>query len=140
MASAPGSATVLPFKASINLPPPIQVTNYEQLMSIDGKQALTVTWDPNGYSADDIVTVWLNRSRGLACTAPAQAGQVTIPQELMVELDAAAPSQSDSANMEISLSRRGGKVDIFEIALINGASVPSLFSYYSTESFPVSVH
>jgi uncharacterized protein (TIGR03437 family) len=139
VASAPGSATVLPFKASINLPPPIQVTNYEQLISVDGQRAQTVTWDPSGYSADDVVTVRLNRSRSLACVAPAQAGQVSIPRELMMELDAAAPSQNDSANMEISLTRRGGKVDIFRIALINGASVPSLFSYESTESFPVSI-
>ena len=84
-----GSTVALPFTAAVSIPNPIQLTNYDQLTTIDRKHDLTVTWDPTTYSADDFLTLQLfnqaaselpNFSQNVFCRVPAAAGMATVPK------------------------------------------------------------
>jgi hypothetical protein len=135
-ASGSGNSNVQPFTATLSIPNPIQITNYDQTQMIDHTRDLTITWDPTTYSDADFVNVQLygqlptpffGRSQSVFCRVPASAGRATIPAALLTSFLPATGSLS------LSLGRKPGTAGMFTVGLSDGSSIPALFQYYSAE-------
>ncbi len=135
-ASGSGNSNVQPFTATLSIPNPIQITNYDQTQMIDHPRDLTITWDPTTYSDADLVNVQLygqlptpffGRSQSVFCRVPASAGRATIPAALLTSFLPATGSLS------LSLGRKPGTAGMFTVGLSDGSSIPALFQYYSAE-------
>jgi uncharacterized protein (TIGR03437 family) len=142
-AGSSGSADVPPFQVSVQSRPAILVTNYAQLTEIDSGRDLAVTWSPSGYLNGDVVVVSLFAGpnidvpiRHVTCTAPAQAGKLTIPAERLAPLAALLLPQY---NFSIRESLRPGTVAPVTVPLTNGDTAAIFFDYASTESFLVQI-
>jgi len=85
--SATGDTVILPLQFSFVLPPEIHWTNADSLSTISRDSDVTVTWDPGGYSASDVMGVSLQglggSPIGVQCMVPAQNGSAVLPQSLL---------------------------------------------------------
>jgi hypothetical protein len=96
--SGPGGKDVGPFKATIDIPAPVQWTNRDQIMSVDRSAGLRLTWsggDPSqqllliaGGSTDQKSKA----SGGFVCFVPTTAGSYTVPPSVLGNLP---PSVAD---------------------------------------------
>jgi uncharacterized protein (TIGR03437 family) len=96
--SGPGGKDVGPFKATIDIPAPLQWTNRNQITQVDRSSGLTLTWsggDPSqqmvliaGGSSDQKSKA----SGGFICFVPATGGSYTVPPSVLGNLP---PSVAD---------------------------------------------
>jgi len=103
LASASGNSSVQPCMATLSIPSPIQITNYDQAKTIDHTKDLTITWDPTTYSDADFVNVqlygqlpsqWCQGPRPVFCRVPAADGTSTIPAAMLNSFQPATGSLS----------------------------------------------
>ncbi len=91
-ASGPGGADVGTFSATLTVPQPFTWTNQASINNVARNQSLQVTW--SGGPANGIVTIMgsstittpLAAGATFMCTAPAAAGQFTIPAMVLSAL------------------------------------------------------
>jgi hypothetical protein len=148
-ASFMGLATGAPFAQQLMLPPEIMATNFSALQTISREQDQTVTWNPTGFSDQDVVTVTLNgnsdagRTFGgrttITCKAPAAIGQVAIPATLLQLVAPGKPSFPGGAVIELSATRKPGQAQTFTLPLSDGTSLPAVMRFSSSEIWPVAV-
>jgi uncharacterized protein (TIGR03437 family) len=87
--TGPGGADVGPFTARIAIPQPLNWTNRDAISSVPRSRELTLSW--TGAGQNDFVFVAGNSTRNSVgatffCTAPASAGSVTVPPEVLSAL------------------------------------------------------
>lgn len=143
---APGGDTVSPFNQTYQLPPQIQWTNRESLTTFGRDADLSVTWNPQGYSTADIMSValttlsslvssladiLLGSGTGISCTVPAQSGQIIVPAGLLQQLS------TGPATLRLSLTPQ--QSTLFSIPLTAGTTVPGLLSYFFSDSLSVTI-
>ena len=125
----------------VSIPNPIQITNYGQVTMADHTQDLTLAWNPTTYSDADFVNVqlyspfpaeWFNPPHFVVCRVPASAGTLTIPAAMLATFQAPA-----TGSLSLSISRKPGTAAMFNVALSDGTSIPSVFQYRSAESIVV---
>ena len=142
--SSLGTTTGLPFSQQLMLPPEIMATNFSALQTISRQQDQTVTWNPAGFSDQEVVTVTLNGNRSggrisgpitIICKGPATAGEVVIPASLLQTL---APTGA-GAVVELSAGSKSSQAQTFTLPLSNGSSLPAVIRFSSSEIWPVAI-
>jgi hypothetical protein len=137
---APGARqlTAPGFSQTIPIPPVIQLPNFSSLQSIDSTRDLTVTWDTSGYSPADVVTVVLyeltNAFDGdswVTCKVPAAAGSAVVPASYL---------NTRLNTLSASVSQHPDQTPNFRLPQPDGSTLPLQFTYYFSETFPVTLH
>ena len=128
----------LPFSAQLNTPPTLEITNYATVQAMNLTKGSVVTWNPAGYGPGDVVTVTVGPF-GVACRAHASDGQVTIPPVGFATLGLLGPGIQPqlAPYFQINVSPRPDQIVRANIPLAGGGTVPGMFTYSFTESFPV---
>jgi uncharacterized protein (TIGR03437 family) len=131
--TAPGGDTVGAFQQTNELPPQVRWTNRESLTTFSRDGDLRLTWDPQGYSATDVMNiVFLTGSlMGISCVAPAQTGELIVPAALLQQI-AAGPG-----SLELYIASQTPTV--FKIPLTAGGVAPVVISYGFSNSLAVTV-
>lgn len=125
--SVPGGAAISPFNGQFTVPPPVHITNATDLASIDPTHDLTVNWNGTDYSNAYTATVQLSTPDStLLCTAPASAGQLTIPAALLRPVGL--------ATLELLLVPAPD-----HLTILHDNAIPIMVRYYPSEVIPVSV-
>lgn len=127
--SGTGGRTINAFQQGLTLPPSIRWTNRDSLMTIDRSKDQTITWDPDGYSDADVLTVTLSSGSGVLCRAHAAAGTITLPANLMQQIPPSAPGL-----LNLRLAPHPSRRALFSLPLANGRSAPALFDYSFSEA------
>jgi uncharacterized protein (TIGR03437 family) len=145
--SAPGSADAEAFRIPVSLPPPVEVTNYGQLKTIEHGAGVTVTWNPEGYRESDTVFLQIqgtpsatesgapSRPLLIECNVPARAGQVAVPTELLQGFESSG--LSTAARLTLSLNGPQGATSRFKVKLTTGEVIPGFSSYSLSGYFPI---
>ncbi len=128
----------LPFTAQLNTPPTLQLTNYTTTQAMNLTKGSVVTWNPAGYGPGDVITAVVGPV-GVACRAHASDGQMTIPSVGFTVLGLLGPGvlPQPAPYFQISMTPRPDQIMRANIPLVGGGTVPGLFSYSFTESFPL---
>ena len=101
--TAAGGQDVGPFTATLKTPPSLTYTNLGTIGTVTRSQGLTITWTGGGDgvvhfiggAAPTINGHWVDiLESDFACTAPASAGQLTVPPYVLAMVPAAAGSVS----------------------------------------------
>jgi hypothetical protein len=141
--SAPGSAQVPAFELPLNLPPPIEVTNFADVTVIDRSEGQIVVWNPVGYADGELMHIRLYGPLGastlISCEVPAADGMVTIPAELLEQMDAAEATGGPAPALHLSLGGAPKEEDRFSIQLTDGEIVPGRIGRGAAVSLPVSL-
>jgi len=134
--TVPGGPVIGAFQQSYALPPQIRWINRESLTTISRSADVPLIWNPEGYSADDVVTaILLAGSGALSCTAPATAGQLTMPAALLQQM----PPSADRQAGYLMLTVAPKSPTIFGIPVIGSLDAPLLFEYSFGDSRTVGV-
>ncbi len=126
------------FSQSLQLPPTIQLQNFNALQSIDTARDLTITWDRSGYASTDVLslniaappTPWFTSS-SVACHAPASAGSLVIPAAQLQPIP-------QSATLTATVTPR--QTPNFRLPQPDGSTLALQVSYDFIETFPVTLH
>ena len=144
--SAPGGADIAGFQQALPLPAPFHWTNRDTLPPIDRNADLLVTWDSQGASAADIVTVQIASrppqgaslpagvSTGVSCVGPAQPGKLALPHSLLQKIAVTLPGYSSSLSVSSYFSRPP-----FTVPLKTGGTAATSNTSYFSEMIPVVV-
>ncbi len=139
-----GATAVPPFSIPLAFPAEFSAANFASLQLIDPTADLTLTWNPSGYAPGDVATItlsagsnteWFTGYHAVRCTAPASAGQAVLPASLLASIPAAAPN----AAISIELNSAQGVTSSFRLPLAGGQSIPVIFRFLSSQSWPVSI-
>jgi hypothetical protein len=134
------------FTQTLVVPPEIQATNFDALQSISRQQDQTITWNPAGLSEKDIVRITLLESisqelfpsqEAITCVAPASTGQLVVPSTLLQNF--AARTLGGGATLTLVLTRNPRYAQRFALPLSDGSSLPAVFNFSSSETWPVAV-
>jgi uncharacterized protein (TIGR03437 family) len=150
--TVPGGANFGPFQVSSSLPPPVRWTNRAALAMVDRSQDQTITWQPDGYSSKDVMTVSLSSSYfaqslpgtylavGLTCRAPASAGKLTIPASLMRQMPP-SPSLTNvpGGTLILQISQRPDRRAGFDMPQVGGGSARGLVDYQLGETLRTAI-
>ncbi len=128
--SAPGGATYRPFQLSQTLPPP---TRWTAPTAIDRSLDQTITWQADGYSADDRMTVTVGFE--VSCRVPASAGSVMVPAALLRRLSRPGPTTT----LDLHLATRPSRRRIFELPRADGAVEHAYFDYQFSDSRSIEI-
>ncbi len=132
-----GGAAVGPLSFSFPVPQQVAWTNDTAVSNspIDRNQPLTITW--TGGDANGFVDIQGNAQSvsgayfvGFDCSAPASAGQFTIPSSILLAMPTGAIAQADIQVSTYSLPFSLGAVQAFDVAEDSsrfGTSVPVVF-------------
>jgi hypothetical protein len=124
------------FQQRYVLPPQIRWTNRESLAMINRSADVPLIWNPEGYSADDVVTAFFSAGpTALSCTAPATAGQLTMPAALLQQM----PSSADLQDGYLGLTVVPKSPTILGLPVIGSLDAPLLFEYSFGDSRTVAV-
>ncbi len=91
-----GGADVGAFQATLNLPPPLNWTNEDQLNDINRAQPLTVTWEGGNDTTERVTVVGVSVdsdkrvSASFVCTEKPSAGTFTVPARVLSSLPASS--------------------------------------------------
>lgn len=140
-----GGATVAPFEAALPVPPPLRWTNRDSITAIDRSVDQAITWESDGYSPTDVMTATLTssafqldgtaRATGMICRAPALAGRLTLPAELLRDLPASPISPLfPLVALELRLTPKSWQRQRFELPLVAGGTEGALFEYLFTDT------
>ncbi len=114
------------------LPAPIQLGGGAPI-SVQRGQAQTVTWNGAAFDAGATVNIYLSGSTAsVTCTAPANAGTITIPASLLSGYTA-----NDIGTLTISLNEAGSFLPHAQFQLQNGSTLLLMVSFSSSDSRPV---
>jgi hypothetical protein len=124
-----GGTTIGPFQADLVLPPTVNWTNRDSLVTIDRGQDQVVTWDPTGYTDADVTAVNLSvPSAQVFCRAPAATGKLTIPSSLLEALPLG------SASLRLGIAPRPNRRTLFSLPLTDGSTAQAFFDYSFSET------
>ena len=143
--SAPGSSDAKAFSVPVRLPSPVDVTNFQQLRTVDRAAGMTITWKADGYNeADTMVVQFQGRQAAagdsspvlsLECRVAAIDGQVTIEPQLLQEFDSSQPGLP--AMLSLSINGPPEDESRFTVELSTGETIPGVVSYGLAESFTI---
>jgi uncharacterized protein (TIGR03437 family) len=139
--TAPGGPLIGSFQKTYVLPPQMRWINRESLSMISRATDVSIVWNPQGYSASDVVSVLLSigsdviGSAAVSCTAPATAGQLTIPAALLRQM----PPSSETQPGHLELGVLPKSPTIFDIPVVGSVDAPLLLKYYFSDSRTVTV-
>ena len=128
--------STLPFSAQLNSPPTLQITNYTTVQTMNLMKGSVVTWNPAGYGPGDVVTIVVGPV-GVSCRAHASDGQMTIPPVGFSSVLEVGVLPQLAPYIQISVSPRPDQIPRADIPLVGGGTVPGMFTYSFTESFPL---
>jgi len=137
--SAPGGKDIGPFEQSFTLPPSPHLTS----TAFSGSGDFTATWDPKGYSGDDVMTVQLGNPDpyygvffvpNVSCTAPAAEGSLVMPGALLASAGAKA-----SGTLQLSVLPLPTARVIFRAPLTTGGTFPIVISYSLSTTQPLTL-
>lgn len=123
--SATGSPSLGAFQQDFTLPPPLQLVNLDSSTTIPS-QGYTLRWDGAGFTWSDIVTVYLSGTTGstyASCTAPAWAGQLTLPLLILQNF------KGTTVAFAIDVHPRPGTQPLFSITNPSGAPIRGIVDY-----------
>ena len=130
--TAPGGDTVGAFQQVYTLPPQVRWTNRESLTTVTREKDLPITWNPLGYSAQDVISISLyGASAGVACTAPAQQGSLALPTSLLGQIGPGSGS--------LGLFIRPQRSTVFSLRLTVGGTAPGILSYAFSDGLAVTI-
>ncbi len=114
------------------LPPPIQLTG-SALIQVNRSQNQTITWNGSGYDSTATLNLSLTApgSLPISCTAPAQAGSLTIPSSLLSLFSAAS-----TGSLSVSVAETGSGIPAAGFASGNNPFL-MLVLWNSTDARPV---
>jgi uncharacterized protein (TIGR03437 family) len=103
--SGSGGKDVGAFKISVNMQPPLSLTNTGALASITRSQGATVTWN-GGFANGDVTVNGKGGSVDFYCHAPSSAGQLTIPAGggKLVVMNTTAPQTVAATGIDFGLA------------------------------------
>lgn len=132
-----GMTVALPFSQPLVLPPEILAANFNALQLINRQQDQTIAWNAAGFGENDVVTVRLNIADlgAIICTGRAAAGQLTIPASLIQNAAGTAPALEGTLNL-FAAPREN---QTFALPLSGGGSLPVVFSFYSSQVWPLAI-
>jgi uncharacterized protein (TIGR03437 family) len=145
--SAPGSSGVEAFRVAVRLPRPVDVTNFQQLRTVDRAAGMSITWKADGYTEADTMLVQFqgglaaagestaSNALSIECRVAALEGHVTIEPQLLQEFDASQPGLP--AMLSLSVNGPPEDESRFTVELSTGEAIPGVVSYGLAESFPV---
>jgi len=153
----PGGRNIGPFQQAVTIAPPVRLTNRESLRTI-ARADTTVSWNSDGYGPSDVITVSLttgnNGANGgggfsqllgsgatsLFCRAPATAGLLVLPGELLRQM-AATPTipRPDSGTLQLRALPRPDRRTRFGLPLGGGGAVHALFDWSYSDTIQVAV-
>jgi uncharacterized protein (TIGR03437 family) len=137
--SAPGGETIAAFQQAYSLPPQVRWRNREALATFSRSSDVSISWDAQGYSANDVMRVGLVTGfKTLACIVPAQSGQLALPRNFLQQMDPTTLSEPFFLS-SLSLSLAPRSPGLFRLPLIDGGSAPALISYQFSDSVSVVV-
>jgi hypothetical protein len=134
------------FSQPLHISPPIELQNLASLQSIDSTKDLTITWNPAGYIASDLLNLNIGASAYLvtsnlaatlpsyvSCNAPATSGTLTIPAALLQSLT--SPSE-----LTVTVSPHPDQTPNFRRPQSDGSTLPLQVTFSFSESFPITLH
>jgi uncharacterized protein (TIGR03437 family) len=137
--SSPGGTMISAFAQSYTLPRALHLTNRDSLKSIPRGVDVPVTWDPQGYvSADTVTALLFLGSQPVICRAPASAGKVVFPRDLLFQVPNVLPVESSNPNF-LYLWLEPRQPTLFRVPLIAGGTSPGVLNYQFTTYFPVTL-
>ncbi len=137
------------FQTPLTFSPEIAATNFGALQTIGRTQDLAVTWNPDGFGANDVVTATLQEvlnspffSGGgvLVCRAPALNGQIVFPASLLGQLPSSIGVLVLAPTLSLAVGAKKVAAEVF--SLPSGPSalpVPAVFQQSSVETWPVAI-
>lgn len=130
--SVPGGDTIGAFGQAYQLPPQVRWTNRESLTTFGRTADLSITWNPQGYTAQDVLNVLLSESStSLSCSVAAQAGSIVVPASLLQQFAAG------SGTLQLVIGPQTPTV--FDVPLVAGGSAPVATSYYFSDRLSVTI-
>jgi uncharacterized protein (TIGR03437 family) len=130
--TAPGGDTVGPFQQVYTLPPQVRWTNRESLTTFTRDRDLPIIWNPQGYAADDVISVLLSSgSTGMFCTAGAQEGSLALPASLLEQV------ATGTGFLQLNIGSRQRL--LFNLPLTGGGTAIGLVSYSFNDVLAVTI-
>jgi hypothetical protein len=127
-----GGTDLPPSSFGFTLPPPIQL-NGGAPISVSRNQDQTITWNGAAFDAGATVNVYLSGgTAGVTCTAPANAGTVTIPASFL-----SGYTGNTIGTLTINLGESGYFLPHAQFQLQNGTTLLMVVSFSSDDSRPV---
>ncbi|MDQ6759752.1 MAG: hypothetical protein M3Z32_07800, partial [Acidobacteriota bacterium] len=161
--SGAGSNEIKPFSVQFPVSSALRIADAAGLSSIDRSRDTEIRWNAKDYSEVDVIDLSvigtaapgsaLSCDSGLAsyvlgcartvaiisCTAPANAGVITIPAKLLQQLDANPAPASPSASLHAFVTQTPNHLTTFRLQRSSGPSIPGFFRQSSAEMFSVSL-
>ena len=137
------------FQTPLTFSPEIEATNFGALQTIGRTRDLAVTWNPDGFGANDVVTAtlqevlnseWFSGGGVIVCRAPALKGQIVFPASLLGQLPSSIGAQGPAPTLSLAVGAKPGSAKLF--SLPSGPSalrVPAVFRQSSVETWPVTI-
>jgi hypothetical protein len=143
----PGGRTINAFRQSFTLPPVIRWTNRDSVRVLERDHDVPIAWEPEGYNATDSMVVTISTGGfpvptspgkvfGLVCRAPALAGMVTIPADLLRQIE---PTSSpypypDNRILRLEIVPRPTNRVTFTLSSPGSTRAPAVIDYSVTQT------
>ena len=142
----PGGEDIAPFSLAIPLSPPLELLNPGNLLTVDRTADLRVAWAPAGFASDQTVELALTAlSPGseifatLTCRAPALAGELVVPANLLSELSAEGALDLPHPLLSLRVSRLAPDQRLFGFELTDGEPARGMIEAVSAIALPVTL-
>lgn len=130
--STPGGGEIGAFQQAYQLPPQVRWTNRESVTMFSRSADLSITWNPQGYTALDGLKVMLaSGSTTLSCSAPALAGSIVVPASMLQQFAAG------SGTLELIIGPQTPMV--FDVPLVAGGTGPVVASFSFSDTLNVTI-
>jgi hypothetical protein len=141
-----GGVSLRSFEHAFSLPHDVNWTNQESTQILPRDQDVPITWDPQGYSAEDAMVVTIRSDEpalisatgkfyGMVCRSPAQAGRLVLPKDLMRQIEPTASYPALSGRtIQLEIIPRPSKRVVFRIPIVSGGQAPIAIEYSTTQS------
>jgi hypothetical protein len=123
-----GGADLPASSFTFSLPSPFQL-NSGWPLSLNRGQDQTLTWNGANFPAGVVLTASLSGALGISCTAPANAGSLTVPATLLSQVP-----PGSLGTLSISVSQMGSFIPHTLFKLKNGNTLLVFVSYSTGDS------